>query len=86
MPFVVSRYRGGGRGGRLVFRTVEASHVVIDDALELDGHGGLGDGKLSIESDGGALGLDIVLEVRGGVRGAGLAGLDFDLCSLEFQL
>lgn len=86
MPCRISWHRSGSRGGRLVLRTVEASHVMIDDALELDGQGGLGDGKLSIKSDGGALGLDIILEVRGGVRGAGFAGLDLNLCGLEFQL
>lgn len=59
---------------------------MVEDALEADGEGSLGHGKLSIESEGCALGLDIVLEIRSGVRSTGLARLDLDLCGLEGQL
>lgn len=63
MPLVVPWYRGSGGCSRLVLGAIEAGHVMVENALELDGEGGLGDGKLSIESKSRALSLDIILEV-----------------------
>lgn len=59
---------------------------MVDDAVKVDGDGGLGDGQLSVKGDGGPLRPGVVGDLGGAPCAAGLARLGRDLDIPEVQL
>lgn len=87
MVVTVSCNTFGGIYSRLVFGSIEASHLVVHDAFECDGEDSLGSWReVLVEGDGASLVFRVIGDVRCLCRGRVLARICSDLSGVKFEL